>query len=186
MYIWMYDKFEYRVTFMLHRTLTITRVGNGYDQAQLRSIKMADAEHGEFRLSRIVSTRHLVRRPYCAWRQSWDRLIFWMWETAAARSDIADIGMRKFRRIGRNCHALLIVTAFQSRRLLIVTCLNESWLSEFRWCFRLWKPCLINCNTKKIFTKIHQNRVYMFHKLYGDNTGATLRKYFVITVLFMK
>ena len=102
------------------------RVGNGYDQAQLRSIKMADAEHGEYRLSRIVSTRHLVRRPYCAWRESWDRLIFWMWETAAARSDIADIGMRKFRRIGRNCHALLIVTAFQSRRLLIVTCLNES------------------------------------------------------------
>ena len=68
------------------------RVGNGYDQAQLRSIKMADAEHGEYRLSRIVSTRHLVRRPYCAWRESWDRLIFWMWETAAARSDIADIG----------------------------------------------------------------------------------------------
>ena len=35
-----------------------SRVGNSYDQAQLRSIKMADAEHGEFRLSRIVSTRH--------------------------------------------------------------------------------------------------------------------------------
>ena len=105
---------------------TLTRVGNGYDQAQLRSIKMADAEHGEYRLSRIVSTRHLLRRPYCAWRESWDQLIFWMWETAAARSDIADIWMRKFRRIGRNCHALLIVTAYQSRRLLIVTCLNES------------------------------------------------------------
>ena len=52
------------------------RVGNGYDQAQLRSIKMADAEYGEFRLSRIVSTRHLVRRPYCARGESWDRLIF--------------------------------------------------------------------------------------------------------------
>ena len=104
----------------------ITRVGNGYDQAQLRSIKMADAEHGEFRLSRIVSTWHLVRHPYCARRESWDRLIFWVWVTAAAGWDIADIGKRKFRRIDRNCHGLLIVTAFQSRRLLIVTCLNES------------------------------------------------------------
>ena len=61
-----------------HYGPVVARVGNGYDQAQLRSIKMADAEHGEYRLSRIVSTRHLVRRPYCAWRESWDRLIFWM------------------------------------------------------------------------------------------------------------
>ena len=81
-----------------------SRVGNGYDQAQLRSIKMAAAEYGEFRLSRIVSTQHLVRRPYCAQGESWDRLIFWVWETAAAGWDIADIGKRKFRRIDRNCH----------------------------------------------------------------------------------
>ena len=80
------------------------RVGNGYDQAQLRSIKMADAEHAEFRLSRIVSTQHLVRRPYCAWRESWDRLNFRMRETAATGSDIADIGRRKYQRIDRNCH----------------------------------------------------------------------------------
>ena len=51
---------------------------------------------------------------------------FLAWETAATGWDIADIGKRKFRRIDRNCHGLLIVTAFQSRRLLIVTCLNES------------------------------------------------------------
>ena len=95
----------------------IPRVGNGYDQAQLRSIKMADVEYGEFRLSRIMSTWHLIRRPYCAWWESWDRLIFWVWETAAAGWDIADMGKRKFRRIDRNCHGLLIVTAFQSRRL---------------------------------------------------------------------
>ena len=57
------------------RSEGVKRVGNNHDQAQLRSIKMADAEHGEFRQSRIVSTRHLVRRPYSAWKESWDRLI---------------------------------------------------------------------------------------------------------------
>ena len=47
----------------------VSRVGNNYDQVQLRSIKMADTEHGEhgeFRQSRIAPTRHLVRRPNCA------------------------------------------------------------------------------------------------------------------------
>ena len=52
-------------------------------------------------------------------------------------------------------------------------------------CPSLKAAYLISCNTQKIFTKIHKNRVYMFHKLYGDSTGATVRKYFVITVLFM-
>ena len=70
--------------------MATSRVGNGYDQAQLRSIKMADVEYGEFRLSPIVSTWHLIRRPYCARGESWDRLIFWVWETAAAGWDIAD------------------------------------------------------------------------------------------------
>ena len=44
------------------------RVGNSYGQVQFRSINMVDAEQGEFRLSWTVSTRHLVRRPYCGRR----------------------------------------------------------------------------------------------------------------------
>ena len=84
-------------------------MGNSYDQAQLRPIKMA-----EFRQSRIVSTRHIVRHPYCARNESWDRLILLVWKSVAARSDIADFGRKKNRRIDRNCYVLLIVTAFKS------------------------------------------------------------------------
>ena len=53
-----------------------SRVVNGYDKAKLRSIKMADAGHGAFRQSCIVSTRHPVRRRYCGWKDSLDRSIF--------------------------------------------------------------------------------------------------------------
>ena len=42
-----------------------SRVGNNCDQAQLRSIKMADARYNQFRKSLIVLTKHLVRHPYC-------------------------------------------------------------------------------------------------------------------------
>ena len=77
-------------------------VDSSYDQAQLRSIKMADARNDEFRQSRIVLTRY-ARYPYCTRREPWDRLISLVRKIARKGSDIADFGRRKFRRIDRNC-----------------------------------------------------------------------------------
>ena len=106
--------------------VTSSRIGNSYDQAHFTTNQNGGRRRRLVQISRIVSKRHLVRHPYCTVRESWDPLIFWVWKPTAARSNIADFRGENIRRIDRNCHALLIVTAFQSQHLLIVTCLNES------------------------------------------------------------
>ena len=79
-----------------------------YDQGQVRSIK-----HGEFRQSWIMSTRHLVRRPFCAWRESWwDQLTFRSWETATAGSDIEDFGSDIYKSRSFEIHRHLPITQF--------------------------------------------------------------------------
>ena len=58
--------------------------------------------------------------------ESWDLLIVRLRKTATAGSGIKEFESRKFRRIDRNCRALLIVTAFWSQHLLIVIWMNRN------------------------------------------------------------
>ena len=58
--------------------VTFFNILSSYDQAPLRAaIKMANPEHDEFRQSRIVSTRHLIRCQYYTLESHCTNWFFW-------------------------------------------------------------------------------------------------------------
>ena len=104
-----------------HVITSCARVSNSYDQPQLPSTKMATAENGETKQTRISGKLDRALCPYDTdvsvsyhtMYFSYDHVFQFSWERKFAP--------RNFQEVGRNCQTLLIVTANLTPSQLIVT-----------------------------------------------------------------